>query len=77
MLSKQTIERIEQEAIARYCSPYGKRNPETYAYKAGATAEATRHEQERKELVEALEKIATHYITLESAQSIAIKALKH
>lgn len=52
-LPPQTVKRIEEEAKEKYCSPYGKANPETYAYISGATSEAQRN----RELVEALEEI--------------------
>lgn len=58
-LNKQTIERIEQEAKKRFPIT----DTSTFsgimqdAYFVGATAEATRHEQERKELVQQTNKM--------------------
>ena len=62
MLSKETIERIEREAYDK-CpeAPIEYDNPESYAFEAGWRAcyisEATRYEQERKELRETLGEI--------------------
>ena len=63
MLSKQTIERIDKEADDfGFQVPYNGTNDfynmdKVNSYKAGATAEATRHEQERKELVDFIKQV--------------------
>lgn len=50
MIPESVKARIEKEALKKYCSPYGKDNPETHAYIAGATAEYKRAQALKKAL---------------------------
>jgi hypothetical protein len=54
-LTTLEIAAIEREGLDKYSSPYGKTNPQTYAYISGAIAATVREREKAGKLVEALE----------------------